>query len=444
MSDFVIKTDKERAELFKSAKQVHETSKAAGVELTQEQIQEFNNKMDAIDAYDRKKADDQSRNDRLAQIEASMKESNGRISPVQPVQIHEDEQRFSLTRAISSMIENQKLAGLEKEVSDEIALKCGKKPRGFWFPHGIGVNGAAAAIGREKYGNLDKTNGAGALVTTQDFANFIEYLRNQTLMGRLGARMLGDLVGSVSIPKKTGTATTYWINADGSSSITPSNQAIGQVPLAPNTVGASTKYTRAFVNQTSLDVENFVRQDLFDTIAVEIDRVGFNGSGVGSEPEGILQNSDITNIVALGTDGDVPNWSMAVNLETLVAAGNGNSDASSYVFTPHARGKMKTTLKSSGVAGYIWENDEVNDHAAYATNQLPHNLTKGAYGTGLSAGIFGYFPDALYGYWSGLDVIVNPFTADLAGAVSVTVLQDVDFTIRHTESFSIVKDIKTV
>jgi len=42
--------------------------------------------------------------------------------------------------------------------------------------------------------------------------------------------------------------------------------------------------------------------------------------------------------------------------------------------------------------------------------------------------------------WGGLDLLVDPYTGGTSGTVRVSVLQDVDVTVRHPESFSAMVD----
>ena len=53
--------------------------------------------------------------------------------------------------------------------------------------------------------------------------------------------------------------------------------------------------------------------------------------------------------------------------------------------------------------------------------------------------IYGNWSDLLVGYWSSVDVLVNPFHADVysKGSVKINALQDVDIAVRHPESFVI-------
>lgn len=419
-------SDKQKHEV-EAARAIHDHAKEEGRDLTEEEVSNFSDHMSKAKSY----GEQADKFAALESYESSMKESAGRISKPEP--IHNEIQKYSLLRAMNQMATNGKLDGLEAEVSAEVARKSGKSPQGFFMPMDLPV---------QKFANLDTTSGAGALHTVTDYGNFIELLRNRMLVRQLGARVLSDLNGAIQIPKQTGGATAYWIDTDGTSTITQTKQDIGQVSLSPNTCAASTKYTRAFLRQTSMDVEQFARNDLAAVYALELDRVALNGSGSGSEPEGLLQNSSV-DTVALGDDGAAPSFAKMVEMETSVAENNADTGSLAYVTTPAARGKMKTTEIASNTARMIWENNQINGYAAYATNQLPSNLTKGDYGTGLSAAIFGNWNDVLYGFWGGIDVIVNPYKDDVGGKVSITLLQEVDVAFRHLGSFSKCVDIVT-
>ncbi len=418
---------KQQSQHVAKARSIHDQAQKEGRDLTDQETLEFNNEMASSD----KCGINAAQIDKLETLESSLKESAGRISRPEP--IHNEIQRYSLVRAMRSMAEKGHLDGIEAEISAEIAKKTGEAPEGFYMPLDLPV---------ERYANLDTSTGAGGLNTTVDYSNFIELLRKRMLLNQLGARILSDLNGTVQIPKQTGGATAYWIAADGTPTITLSAQGLGQVPLVPTTVGASTNYTRAFLKQTSLDVENFVRNDLATVIAIEMDRVGFYGSGSGAEPKGVGQNSSVTT-VPLATDGDDPSFASMVAMETAVAAANADLGALAYVTTPAARGKMKVTEIAENTARFIWENNQINGYSAYATNQLPSNLTKGT-GTALSAALFGNWNDLLIGLWGGLDVVVNPYSGDTAGSVKITMMQDCQIALRHTESFARMLDIVTV
>lgn len=343
--------------------------------------------------------------------------------------VHPDARSFSVLRAINLRSSGKELDGLEAEVSAEIAKRSGKDPQGFYVPFDLTL----------EQRDLDTTAGAGS-VATVTAPTLIEALRNRVLVSRLGATMLPGMQGDFELPKQTGTGTGYWVTEGNSP--TESNQTIGQVSFSPSTLGAFTQYTRRFVKQTSIGAEMIVRNDLARVLTIELDRAAFNGSGSGAEPEGILQNSSVTT-VALGTNGAAPTWAAMVDMETEVAAANADLGSLHYVTTAEGRGTLKTTEKAGSTARFIWSDDQtLNGYAAHATNQLPSNLTKGS-GTNLSSAIFGDFTSVHIAMWSGIDILIDPFSQSTSGSVRVVMLQDVDIQLRHTESFSKIVDMVT-
>ncbi|HQF76409.1 MAG TPA: phage major capsid protein, partial [Syntrophales bacterium] len=278
-------------------------------------------------------------------------------------------------------------------------------------------------------------------------ASFIELLRNKMLLRRLGAQVLGGLVGDIAIPKQTGGATAYWVGENAN--VTESQQTFGQVALSPRTVGTYTDISRKLLIQSSLDVEAFVRNDLATVLALAIDYAGINGLGQGSsQPLGILQTSGI-GAVAIGTDGGAPTWSHIVDLETEVSIDNADVGNLAYLTNAKVRGKLKKTFTNATYGEIpVWGKGEepgfgeLNGYRAGVSNQVPSNLTKNA-GSNLSAIIFGNFSDYIIGEWGAIDILIDPYTGGAAGTVRVRVLQDVDGACRRAESFAAIKDAST-
>ena len=78
------------------------------------------------------------------------------------------------------------------------------------------------------------------------------------------------------------------------------------------------------------------------------------------------------------------------------------------------------------------------------STHVPNNGTKGS-GRNLSSIIFGNWPDLLIGYWSAVDILLNPYHTAIysKGGVRIVALQDVDIDVRHPESFAAATDVIT-
>ena len=377
--------------------------------------------------------------------------------------------RFSLMKCIRALAGIEALSGLELEVHQELAKRKNEMAaefrttgegfgvaavKGICIPHRNGglyrdagdvldetravqaVYRARAAL--NEYRDLTTSTGAGAIANILG-TDFIDVLRNRMLMAKLKAKVLTGMTGGTfSLPKKTAKGTTYWV-AEGTAP-TNSNITIGQVTFTPKTVGAVTDLSRKFMLQTSLDAEGIARDDLLSDLAHEIDRVGFNGSGSGAEPLGIMQDGAIT-VVAIGTNGGVPTWDTLVNLETQVSLANADVDDMAYVTSAQGRGILKRTLRSSVAnSKSIWDENTVNNYPAYASNSIPANLSKGSASGTLTSILFGNFASLTYALWGGLDLIEDPYTKSNVGGLRLVALQDLDVQKRYTQSFAVCND----
>jgi HK97 family phage major capsid protein/HK97 family phage prohead protease len=305
-------------------------------------------------------------------------------------------------------------AAFEREVSEAGAKAAGKASRGLFIP---------SEILRNKRDLTAGTNNAGGFtVATELMADsFIEMLRNRAVVMRAGATMMSGLVGNVAIPKQSAAATAYWVAENNAP--TESQQTLAQVTMSPKTVGAWTDISRRLLIQSSIDVEAMVRRDLAAVIALAIDTAALYGTGSGNnQPTGIKGVSGINTKDFAATN---PTFAELVAMETEAAVDNADIGTLVYLFNPAQRGALKTTEKATNTAQFVWEpGNTVNGYRTEVSNQV-------------TAGdvFFGNFADLLVGMWSGLDLMVDPYSGSTAGTVRVVALQDVDVAVRNAVSF---------
>lgn len=334
--------------------------------------------------------------------------------------------RYSLLRAIRLRMNNQPLDGIEAEVSAEIAKRTGKDPQGFYAP-------------LEATRALNTTTGTGGVQAVVD-SSLIELLRAKTLVSQLGAVYLPNMVGSFKLPRQTGGATAYWVAESGAP--TASNQTLDQVAFAAKTVGAFTDVSRQFINQSSLNAEQFVRNDLASVLAIAIDTAAFQGTGSNNQPTGILNYTGVGS-VAIGTNGGAPTRAKILEMEKTLAVANVNGNYQ-FVTTPAARAKLKAVDRGTDTGKYLWADDNtVEGYRAHASNLVPANLTKGTASGVCSAAVLGDFSELVIAMWGGLDILVDPYTGSSSGTVRVVALQDVDIQLRHAASFVAIQDMTT-
>jgi hypothetical protein len=134
-----------------------------------------------------------------------------------------------------------------------------------------------------------------------------------------------------------------------------------------------------------------------------------------------------------------------VKLETEIAADNADLGALAYITNTKVRGKLKETEKFTNGGREIWQDGAtpLNGYAAYVSNQVLSNLTKGSSSGVCSAIFFGNWADLIYGNWGVMDVLVDPYTGGTSGTLRVISLVDMDVIVRHPESFCLMADALT-
>jgi len=327
---------------------------------------------------------------------------------------------FSFLRALNYLANPtdsraREAASFEIEASEAAAAKLGRTSRGITIPQDV-------LTAQRDLQTSPGSAGGDVIKTDLLTGSFIDLLRNESACARAGATILSGLEGNVKIPKQSGAASATWI-AEGAAAA-ESDQTLTQVSLVPRTVGAYTDVTRKLLLQSSIDIENFVRNDLARVIALKIDLAGLYGSGVANEPLGLK------NTVGIGAEafaGAVPTFPEVIAMESDLGSANALLGSPCYITNASMRGSLKGTKKDAGSGEFVWtggQDGEMNGYRAFVSNQV-------------AAGDvwFGNFADLLMGFWSGLDLTVDPYTNSTSGTVRIVALQDCDVAVRHPESF---------
>jgi HK97 family phage major capsid protein len=181
--------------------------------------------------------------------------------------------------------------------------------------------------------------------------------------------------------------------------------------------------------QTSPDIEQLIRQDFGAVLARAADTVAINGGG-SNEPTGVLANSSVDDT----TDMVPPTWAGVLELISKVEEANATGTA--FLTRPSVVKKLRSTVKV-GSTDSVMIMQEPRNLAGYplsATNLVPEGLET----TELIPLIFGNWPDLIMGFWSELDILVNPYesTAYSKGNVQVRAMMTADIALRHTQSFA--------
>ena len=378
---------------------------------------------------------DQARETVLAQLGRTRKEFQGRLHDDGAGSIgltSQEVKRYSLMNVIRHLADpsdraTREAASFELDCSKAAEAKLGRAAKGVVMPWDV----MASPQLRTQTAGTASTGGY--LVDTQLLTgSFIDLVRNRSALLGLNVTTLTGLTGNVDIPKKTGNTTAYWVGEDVA--VSETNIALGQISMTPKSLGGYVDITRRLMQQSSMDVEALVRADLAESIALAIDYSGIYGLGGSSALLGIknitgvgtetLTSDAATNKSIGGTTYYFGGFSDYVNMETTVSVANLDVNSMFYVGNAHVRGALKQTLRNTNSEMFIWDNNEVNGYGARVSNQLIGSNV-----------LFGDFSQAIFGFWSGVDITVDPYTNSTKGTTRIVAFQDVDFGVRNPGAF---------
>jgi HK97 family phage major capsid protein len=347
-----------------------------------------------------------------------------------------DLKRYSMIKLLRHMAEptNQSLrdaAGFELECHNAAEAKADRAANGKWVPFDVVV-----AKRDQTVGNFGK---GGALVGTELLAgSFIDLLINQSALLQSGITTLAGLTGNVDIPRKTAASQHYWVGEDVD--VTNSDATFGLISSTPKTIGVRVPVSRKSLIQTTPDIDTLVRQDMAERMALGVDSSGLYGTGSNAQPLGLRNVTGIGSVTLGGGASQVypanlgsgthdsGDWADYIDLRAACTAANVNVGSARYIMNAITEaGGMKTLRASAAGSDYIVSDaGTIGRHPVLVSNQVQTNDV-----------FYGVFSDLVLATWSGLDIVVDPYTQSAKGQVIYTVMQDLDWVCRRAASFAL-------
>lgn len=396
---------------------------------------------------------------------------------------------FDIARAVKLTLQQKdpKLTmddtnSLELEISADLSKTMGTPSRGgdFYIPNNVIMKGTQNFM-QERAHSVGTNSEGGYLVADEHRPDlFINLLRKETILGKLGITILSGLKGNISIPKQL-TGTSFAAIAENSAA-DASYVTLGQVQGNPKTGSATTKYGRQLLLQSTPDISTLLMNDLIQQTAIGIDNWGINGTGSGNQPTGLMNQSGITaitptNLKAAGnfvvttqyiivsvgnTDftaiGASANVVGTVFTATGVGVGTGTAagDLTWQDIVSFRKNIFKNNAMSLGgpkwaMSADVEEQcliiekfastgktlmDDVSGKMLRADSEVSNQIDDSV----LIQGIWNQFYML---EWGVTEILVNPYSAtSKAGEVELTIFKSVDFILRQAKAFAINSSVK--
>ncbi|RVI53909.1 phage major capsid protein [Sinorhizobium medicae] len=312
---------------------------------------------------------------------------------------------YSLAKAVREGVD--KLSGLEREMHDELAREARNAPQGIIVPTSVIFGEQRAMLTTGSAGNTVATS-MGALV---------DRLKPVLKVQGMGASVISGLSGNLDLPKLTSGPTSSWVAEDGSS--TASDATFDKVSLKPKTVTGEMYLSRRLTLQNGVALESVLRNDLAYVLAQALDKAAINGTGV-NDPEGILTAIAEHATAATALSDIAADLIAALEIDDITGSTGFLTNPSLLA----AVRKVKDTTGRVIPASEIFHGERVE-----SSNNIPAVTAKNPL-------IFGAWSNLVIGYWSGVDILANPYSDASKGGLRLHAFLDADIAIRHEEAFA--------
>ncbi|GEO18074.1 phage major capsid protein [Microvirga aerophila] len=340
------------------------------------------------------------------------------------------EARYSISKALGEFTDTGRLTGLEAEWSQE--NRSGRKGA-FAVP-------TSAILGIDRRALLTTTpaGGPGGNLVPTTLGPLQDRIRQTLVTESLGATVLSGLTGNLDLPKLKASGQAFWVGEH--EPVTRSDPLFDKTSMAPKTVGAEYEVSRRMLLQVAA-LETILRQDLSYLLREALDLAALAGVG-GDMPVGVLHTPGLKVLSGTYADPDDPSSGEIMNLTAdMIGSIDPNAPGPrGFVINQRTR---TTAMKLSDTTGQPYGVPAVFHNEPVAlSNQLPSNL---GLGTNQSALIYGAWASLIIGYWSAVDILPNPYHADVAskGGLLIHAFLDADVAVRRVEDFVAHKTLAT-
>lgn len=274
----------------------------------------------------------------------------------------------------------------------------------------------------------------------------IDRLFPSSVAGRMGASMVTIPSGAVEYPITTSAVATSWAatetgNVGSATPFTTSNRS-----LAPNsTLGVQMKLTRKAM-KTTAGIEEAVRRDLQNAMAVEMDRVIFLGSGASGEPLGVIAGAATYGITETAIDAAVtwPAFRAAV-VRFMTAHAVAGSGAVRALIRPEVWDALDGTIFDPGSGQTEW--DRLTraipaGQVAMSSNALAAPAGSPLETTALLTTTTNGQAPIYVGMWGAIDLIRDPFSDAQSGGLRITALATMDVTASRAEQIEVLTGLQ--
>ena len=288
--------------------------------------------------------------------------SNDKPLPIgkAPAFIESRNENYSVSKAILGM-DDISQRGFEWEVSQDLERQQPKS------------NPNAVIIDMTRTMNSG-TAGANTIETVVS-SSIADFMQQKSIMQNLGATNFANNTGDLRIPVGSSDSGASVIATDGTTQAGEVTPTLTNKLLQPSRFGTVIPLSYGFIQQSTPDVESYVRNLIAQTFAGTMDDQIIGGSGSGGNVEGILNTTGINAVSNSGTEVTFANFLTAIselgadnvdvsNLKLVINPANINNLVSAVKYTSTDSPILDTKAEADGRIGSFM------GYPVYVTNKI--------------------------------------------------------------------------
>ena len=328
------------------------------------------------------------------------------------------EKTFDLNNVIRSLVDGEALGANEAEFSAMAATATMQRGRA---ARGGSVFVPTAAMRAAADGNTKATLTA---VTDEKLLNdsYVAMLMPESVLGRLGVKVLSGLTSPTAIPKMTASSVESFGFVDENGAAPEGKAEFANVKMAPKTFAGGNPISRQSL-KTVPGIATLITDHINQAVRVKLEQLILSDKENARGPAGVIKQlvdasrvekkaafsyKDFLKEIAKLTDAGVPAQAIKFAMSGATAA------------------ELEYTLKDNGVSGYIIENGKLAGYDVVTSGVIPVDHI-----------VLGSFDAITIGEWGGLELDIDDTTYRAQSAIVPRIWVDLDYVVTQPEALKV-------
>ncbi|MGC9448574.1 phage major capsid protein [Cereibacter johrii] len=273
----------------------------------------------------------------------------------------------------------------------------------------------------------------------------IDRLFPASVAAQMGVQLISVGSGAIEWPVTTSAVTAGWANGELAGVAGPTAYATTDKALKPEQhLGIHMRISRKAMMQSGDALEAAIRRDMSGTMAAELDKAIFQGTGSNGQPLGIVTGVATYGIASAAVDA-AASWAAirAAVVRFMTANAAAGPGAVKALIRPELWSFLDGLMVGDG--GFKFEFDRLKENlggVVMSANALSAPSGDPLATQALLTTSAGGVAPAFVGLWGALDLIRDPYSDAQSGGLRITALTTADVTVARGSQLELVTGLQ--